>query len=64
MLQFVSSAMTVNPDKAIRDMKKKLDKTIKDVRKSGDEKKIQKLKLDLSIKKMLIMFMIQILLSR
>ena len=47
MLQFVSSAMTVNPDKAIRDMKKKLDKTIKDVRKSGDEKKIQKLKLEL-----------------
>ena len=47
VLQFVSSAMTVNPDKAIRDMKKKLDKTIKDVRKSGDEKKIQKLKLEL-----------------
>ena len=47
VLQFVSSAMTVNPDKAIRDMKKKLDKTIKDVKKSGDEKKIQKLKLEL-----------------
>ena len=47
VLQFVSSALTVNPDKAIRDMKKKLDKTIKDVRKSGDEKKIQKLKLEL-----------------
>ena len=47
VLQFVSSALTVNPDKAIRDMKKKLDKTIKDVKKSGDEKKIQKLKLEL-----------------
>tara|TARA_B100001939_G_scaffold8799_1_gene8008 strand:- start:1438 stop:4947 length:3510 start_codon:yes stop_codon:yes gene_type:complete len=47
VLQFVSSALTVNPDKAIRDMKKRLDKTIKDVKKSGDEKKIQKLKLEL-----------------
>jgi len=47
VLQFVSSALTVNPDKAIRAMKKKLDKTIKDVRKSGDEKKVQKLKLEL-----------------
>ena len=47
VLQFVSSALTVNPDSAIRDMKKRLDKTIKDVRKSGDVKKIQKLKLEL-----------------
>ena len=47
VLQFVSSALTVNPDSAIRDMKKRLDKTIKDVKKSGDVKKIQKLKLEL-----------------
>jgi hypothetical protein len=37
----------VNPDKAVRDMKKRIDKTIKDVRKSGDPKKIEKLKLEL-----------------
>ena len=47
VLQFVSSALTVNPDKAIRDMQKRLDKTIKDVKKSGDPKKIEKLKLEL-----------------
>ena len=42
-----SSALTVNPDKAIRDIKKRLDKTIKDVKKSGDPKKIEKLRLEL-----------------
>ena len=47
VLQFTSSVLTVNPDKAIRDMKKRIDKTIKDVRKSGDPKKIDKLKLEL-----------------
>ena len=44
VLEFTSSALTVNPDKAIRDIKKRLDKTIKDVKKSGDPKKIEKLR--------------------
>jgi hypothetical protein len=39
--------LAANPDKAVRDMKKRLDKTIKDVKKSGDVKKINKLKLEL-----------------
>lgn len=47
VLEFTSSALTVNPDKAIRDIKKRIDKTIKDVKKSGDPKKIEKLKLEL-----------------
>ena len=47
VLEFTTSVLTVNPDKAIRDMKKRLDKTIKDVKKSGDEKNIEKLKLEL-----------------
>jgi hypothetical protein len=47
VLEFTSSALTVNPDKAIRDMKQRLDQTAKDVRKSGDPKKIAKLKLEL-----------------
>ena len=47
VLEFTSSALTVNPDKAIRDIKKRLDKTIKDVKKSGDPKKIEKLRLEL-----------------
>lgn len=47
ILQFTTSVLTVNPDKALRDMKKRLDQTIKDVRKSGDEKNIEKLKLEL-----------------
>ena len=47
ILSFMSSVLTANPDKAIRAMKKQLDKTIKDVRNSGDEKKIAKLKLEL-----------------
>ena len=47
VLSFMSSALTVNPDKAVRDMKKRLDKTISDVKKSGDPKKVKKLKLEL-----------------
>ena len=47
VLQFTSSALTVNPDKAVRDIKKRIDQTIKDVKKSGDPKKIEKLKLEL-----------------
>ena len=47
VLSFMSSALTANPDKAVRDMKKRLDQTIKDVQKSGDPKKVSKLKLEL-----------------
>jgi hypothetical protein len=47
VLSFMSSALTVNPDKALRDMQKRLDTTIKDVKKSGDPKKIAKLKMEL-----------------
>ena len=47
VLEFTSSALTVNADGAVRDMKKRIDKTIKDVKKSGDPKKIEKLKLEL-----------------
>jgi len=47
VLSFMSSALTVNPNKALRDIQKQLDKTIVDVKKSGDPKKIDKLKLEL-----------------
>jgi tRNA nucleotidyltransferase/poly(A) polymerase len=47
VLEFTSSALTVNADSAVRDMKKRIDQTIKDVKKSGDPKKIEKLKLEL-----------------
>jgi hypothetical protein len=47
ILSFMSSVLAANPDKAVRDMKKRLDQTIKDVKKSGDVKKIAKLKLEL-----------------
>ena len=47
ILSFMSSVLAANPDKAVRDMKKRLDQTIKDVKKSGDVKKIEKLKLEL-----------------
>ena len=43
----MSSALTVNPEKALRDMQKRLDQTIKDVKKSGDAKKVAKLKMEL-----------------
>ena len=46
VLEFTSSPLTVNPD-TVRDIKKRIDKTIKDVKKSGDPKKIEKLKLEL-----------------
>ena len=51
VLEFTSSALTVNPDKAIRDIKKRLDKTIKDVKKSGDPKKISKWRENISKKR-------------
>jgi len=47
VLEFTSSVLTVNPDEAVRSIKKRIDKTIKDVQKSGDPKKIEKLKLEL-----------------
>ena len=47
VLSFMSSVLTVNPDKAVRDMKKRLDQTIKDVSKSGSPEKITKLKMEL-----------------
>ena len=47
ILSFMKSAITVNPDAAVRDMKSRLEQTIKDVEKSGDIKKINKLKLEL-----------------
>ena len=47
VLSFMSSVLTVNPDQAVRDMKKRLDQTIKDVSKSGSPEKIAKLKMEL-----------------
>ena len=47
VLEFTSSVLTVNPDEAVRAIKKRIDQTIKDVQKSGDPKKIEKLKLEL-----------------
>jgi len=47
VLSFMSSVLAANPDKAVRDMKKELDNTIKAVQKSGDPKKIEKLRLEL-----------------
>ncbi len=47
VLSFMSSALTVNPDKALRTMKSELDKTVKAVQKSGDVKKIEKLRMEL-----------------
>lgn len=47
VLSFMSSALTVNPNKALRAIKDRLDKTIKDIKASGDASKIQKLKNEL-----------------
>jgi hypothetical protein len=47
VLSFMSSVLAANPDKAVRDMKSRLDQTIVDVQKSGDIKKINKLKMEL-----------------
>jgi hypothetical protein len=47
VLSFMSSVITVNQDEALRAMKKRLDSTISDIKKSGDVKKIQKLKLEM-----------------
>ena len=47
VLSFMSSVLTVNQDEALRAMKKRLDSTISDIKKSGDVKKIEKLKLEM-----------------
>lgn len=47
VLKLMSSVLTVSSDKATRNIKDRLEKTIKDVQKSGDTKKIEKLKLEL-----------------
>jgi hypothetical protein len=47
VLSFMSSALTVNPEEALRTMKSELDKTVKAVQKSGDVKKIEKLRMEL-----------------
>ena len=47
VLEFTKSVLTVNPDEAIRNMKDRINQTIKDVQKSNDPKKISKLKLEL-----------------
>jgi hypothetical protein len=47
VLSFMSSVLTVNADEAVRNMKQRLDQTIKDVKSGGDEKKIRKLQLEL-----------------
>jgi hypothetical protein len=47
VLSIMSSVLTVNSDDALRAMKKRLDQTVKDIKKSGDARKIEKLKLEL-----------------
>ena len=47
ILSFMGSVLAVNPETAVRDMKKRLDQTVKDVKKGGDVKKIAKLKMEL-----------------
>jgi hypothetical protein len=47
VLEFVSSVLTVHPDKAIRSMKEKLKSVASQVRSGGDPSKVQKLKQEL-----------------
>ena len=47
ILEFTTSVLTVNSDEATKKMKTKMEKTIADVKKSKDSKKIEKLKLEL-----------------
>ena len=47
VLSFMSSVLTANPDSAKRAMVARLEQTIKDVEAKGDEKQVQKLKLEL-----------------
>jgi hypothetical protein len=48
VLEFVSSVLTVHPDKAIRSMKDKLKSVASQVRSGGDPSKVQKLKQELT----------------
>jgi nicotinamide mononucleotide adenylyltransferase len=48
VLSFMSSVLTANPDSAKRQMVARLESTIQQVKASGDPKKIEKLKLELS----------------
>ena len=48
VLEFVSSVLTVHPDKAIRSMKEKLKSVATQVRNGGDPAKVQKLKQELT----------------
>jgi hypothetical protein len=48
VLEFVSSVLTVHPDKAIRSMKEKLKSVASQVRSGGDPSKVQKLKQELN----------------
>jgi hypothetical protein len=48
VLEFVSSVLTIHPDKAIRSMKEKLKSVASQVRSGGDPSKVQKLKQELS----------------
>jgi len=48
VLEFVSSVLTVHPEKAIRSMKERMKTVAQQVRGSGDVGKIQKLKTELS----------------
>ena len=47
VLSFISSTMVVNPDKAVRSIKDRIDSTIREIETSGDPNKIEKLKLEL-----------------
>jgi hypothetical protein len=47
ILEFVSSVLTVYPDKAVRTMKNRLKDTADQVRKAGNPSQIQKLKMEL-----------------
>lgn len=47
VLSFASAALVVNPNKAVRDMRKRLESAISDIRKGGDIKKIDKLQTEL-----------------
>ena len=47
VLEFISSVLTVHPEKAIRSMKERFKSVVSQVRGSGDASKIQKLKTEL-----------------
>ena len=40
LLSFISSALVVNPEEAVRRMKDRLDRTVKDIRRKGDARQI------------------------